>query len=65
MAITSFFLFWIPVLGWLLWIGGLVCSIIGVTKQSKQLSIAGLIVSGGTLVTWLLIYAIIWDSYWW
>ena len=44
-ALIALFLGWIPVLGWILWVVGLVLSFIGVFKKPKGLSIAGLVIS--------------------
>jgi len=45
LAIIALFLGWIPVLGWILWILGLILSIVGMTRKPKGLSIAGLVIS--------------------
>lgn len=45
LALVSLFLGWIPVLGWIMWVLGLVFSAIGMTKSPKGLAIAGLIIS--------------------
>lgn len=45
LAITALFLGWIPFLGWLLWLLGLILSAVGVSKTPKGLSIAGLVIS--------------------
>lgn len=45
MALLGLIFSWIPVLNWILWILGLIFSIIGVTKKPKGLAIAGLIIS--------------------
>lgn len=44
-AIVALFLGWIPVIGWMIWLLGLVFSFIGVFKSPKGLSIAGLAIS--------------------
>ena len=44
-ALLAILLCWIPVLDWILWILGLIFSIIGMTKQPKGLAIAGLVLS--------------------
>ena len=44
-ALVALFLGWVPVLGWVLWVVGLILSIVGITKQPKGLAIAGLIIS--------------------
>ncbi len=45
LALISLFLGWIPFLGWVLWILGLIFSFIGVFKKPAGLAIAGLIIS--------------------
>ena len=45
LALIGLLLCWVPVLNWILWILGVVFSIIGVFKKPKGLSIAGLIIS--------------------
>lgn len=47
---------WVPFFGWILWIVGLVLSIIGVTKQPKGYAIAGIVIS---LVSVLVLLVII------
>jgi hypothetical protein len=36
---------WVPALGWILWLLGLIFSIIGITRTPKGLAIAGLVLS--------------------
>ena len=45
LALIALFLGWIPLLGWIIWLLGLIFSFIGVFKSPKGLSIAGLIIS--------------------
>jgi hypothetical protein len=45
LALVGFFFSWVPVFGWIAWILGTVFSFIGVFKQPKGLSIAGLVIS--------------------
>jgi hypothetical protein len=45
LALISLFLGWIPFLGWLLWLLGLIFSLVGLSKKPKGLAIAGLIIS--------------------
>lgn len=45
LALIAFFLFWVPVLGWILWVLGALFSIIGLFKQPKGFAIAGFIIS--------------------
>ncbi len=44
-SLIALFLSWVPILGWILWIFGLVFSIVGLFKQPRGLAIAGIIVS--------------------
>ena len=45
LALIALFLVWVPVLGWILWLLGLIFSFIGVFKKPKGLAIAGLVIS--------------------
>ena len=45
LALIAVFLGWVPVLGWIIWLLGLVLSGVGVTKTPKGLAIAGLVLS--------------------
>lgn len=45
LALIALFLGWIPILGWMLWILGLIFSFIGVFKKPYGLAIAGLVIS--------------------
>ena len=45
LALLGLILCWIPVLDWILWLLGLIFSIIGVFRQPKGLAIAGLVIS--------------------
>lgn len=49
-SLISFFLGWIPYIGWALWFVGLLLSFIGVFKRPKGLAITGLIISAVTLI---------------
>lgn len=44
-AILGLLLGWIPVLGWILWLLGLILSFIGLFKKPNGLAIAGFIIS--------------------
>lgn len=44
-ALLNLFLGWIPVLGWILWLLGLIFSGVGVTRKPRGLAIAGLVIS--------------------
>jgi hypothetical protein len=45
LALLGLIFCWVPVLNWILWILGLIFSLVGVFKTPKGLSIAGLCVS--------------------
>lgn len=45
LALIAIFLGWIPFLGWIIWLLGLIFSFVGVFKEPKGLSIAGLVIS--------------------
>ncbi|MDR0582199.1 MAG: hypothetical protein LBG31_04450, partial [Prevotellaceae bacterium] len=45
LALLGLIFFWVPVLNWILWILGVIFSIIGVFKVPRGLSIAGLCIS--------------------
>ncbi len=45
LALLGLIFCWVPVLDWILWILGLIFSIIGVCRKPKGLAIAGLIIS--------------------
>lgn len=45
LALIALFLGWIPVLGWIVWLLGLIFSACGVSKVPRGLAIAGLVIS--------------------
>lgn len=45
LAILGLVFCWVPVLDWVLWILGLVFSIIGVCRRPRGLAIAGIVIS--------------------
>ncbi|HLS30357.1 MAG TPA: hypothetical protein VK021_05840 [Flavobacteriaceae bacterium] len=45
LALVALFIGWIPILGWMVWVLGLIFSIVGLTKEPKGFAIAGLIIS--------------------
>ena len=45
LALLAIFLGWIPGLGWIIWLLGLIFSFVGVFKTPKGLAIAGLVIS--------------------
>lgn len=54
-AIVALLLSWVPVLGWILWILGLIFSFAGVFRQPKGLSIAGLVISCLALIVLIVV----------
>ena len=44
LALLALFLGWVPVVGWILWVLGLIFSCVGVFRTPKGLAIAGLII---------------------
>uniref|UniRef100_UPI0040470DB6 hypothetical protein n=1 Tax=Mariniflexile sp. TaxID=1979402 RepID=UPI0040470DB6 len=57
LALIALFLGWIPVLGWILWILGLILSFVGIFKNPKGLAIAGLVISLIGLILLIFIFA--------
>jgi len=55
LSIIALFLSWVPVLGWILWILGLIFSFIGIFRQPKGLSIAGLVISCIALIVLIVV----------
>ncbi|EHQ42355.1 hypothetical protein [Myroides odoratus] len=45
LSIVAIFLSWLPIIGWLCWLVGLVLSIVGLFRRPKGFAIAGLIIS--------------------
>ena len=57
LALIALFLGWIPILGWILWILGLILSFVGIFKKPKGLAIAGLVISLIGLILLVFIFA--------
>lgn len=45
LALVGLFLSWVPVLGWIIWLLGLIFSCVGLFRRPKGLAIAGLCIS--------------------
>ncbi len=56
LSLIALFFGWIPILGWLIWIVGLILSFVGVFKKPKGLAIAGLIISFLAFIILILIF---------
>lgn len=57
LAIIALFLGWIPVLGWLVWLTGLILSFVGIFRKPKGLAIAGLVISLIGIILLIFIFA--------
>lgn len=62
LSLIAIFLGWIPVLGWIIWLLGLILSFVGVFKEPKGLSIAGLVVSLIGIILLILVFGAILGS---
>lgn len=56
LALIALFLGWVPVLGWILWLLGLILSACGLFKSPRGLAIAGLVISLIGLLLLLLVF---------
>lgn len=59
LALIALFLGWVPIVGWLVWILGLIFSFIGVFKTPKGLAIAGLIISLIGIILLIVVFGMI------
>ena len=59
LALIALFLGWVPVLGWIIWILGLILSSLGVFKKPKGMAIAGLVISLIGIILLLTVFAAI------
>ncbi len=59
LALIALFLGWIPFLGWLVWLLGLIFSFVGVFRTPKGLSIAGLVISLIGIILLIVVFGII------
>jgi len=57
LAIIALFLGWVPVLGWIVWILGLILSFVGIFKKPKGMAIAGLVISLIGIILLLVVFA--------
>jgi hypothetical protein len=57
LALIALFLGWVPILGWIVWILGLILSFAGLFKSPKGLAIAGLIISLIDIILLLVVFA--------
>ena len=59
LALIALFLGWIPIIGWIIWVLGLIFSIVGLFKSPRGLSIAGLIISLIGIILLLVVFGAI------
>lgn len=57
LALIALFLGWVPVVGWIIWVLGLIFSFAGVFKSPRGMAIAGLIISLIDIVLLLVVFA--------
>ena len=57
LSLIALFLGWVPIIGWLIWLLGLILSFIGIFKNPKGLSIAGLIISFIGIILLVFVFA--------
>lgn len=62
LALIGLFLGWIPVLGWILWILGLIFSFVGIFKKPKGMAIAGLVISLIDIILILTVFGVLLES---
>lgn len=58
LALLALALAWIPILGWVLWLAGLTCSLIGLMRNPRWGAVCGLIVSVSVMLLAIFISAI-------
>jgi hypothetical protein len=59
LALLGVIFCWVPVLGWILWVLGLIFSIIGMFRRPKGLAIAGLVLSCIDLIVLIILAAFV------
>ena len=57
LSLCALFLGWIPIIGWIIWVLGLIFSSIGMFRQPKGFAIAGLVISLVGVVLMLFLFA--------
>lgn len=56
LALIALFLGWVPVVGWIVWLLGLIFSACGIFKAPRGLAIAGLVISLLGVILLLLVF---------
>lgn len=59
LALIALVFGWVPILGWILWVLGLIFSFVGVFKQPRGFAVAGLIISMIGLIMMLVVFTAI------
>jgi hypothetical protein len=63
LSLISIFIFWIPVIGWIVWLLGFILSLVGLSKKPRGLAVAGVTVSSVVLIFLLMeLGVIVWIS---
>ena len=57
LALIALFLGWVPVLGWVVWVLGLIFSFAGLFKNPKGMAITGLVISLIGIILLLVVFA--------
>ncbi len=57
LALIALFLGWVPILGWIVWLLGLILSFVGVFKTPRGMAIAGLVISLIGIILLLVVFA--------
>ncbi|NQT77289.1 MAG: hypothetical protein HQ565_06220 [Bacteroidetes bacterium] len=57
LALIALFLGWVPILGWIVWVLGLILSFVGVFKTPRGMAIAGLVISLIGIILLLVVFA--------
>jgi hypothetical protein len=57
LSLIALFIGWVPFLGWLIWILGLVFSFIGIFRTPRGLAIAGLVISFIGIILLVIVFA--------
>lgn len=58
-SIIAIFIGWIPILGWLIWLLGLIFSFVGIFKRPRGMAIAGLVISLIGIIFLLFVFGMI------
>jgi|SRR5690606_15012252 len=59
LSLIAIFVGWVPVLGWIVWLVGLILSFVGIFKKPKGMAIAGLIISLIGIILLIFVFGVI------